>query len=146
MLVCCLLVKERRWTGPCAHPPRILVLCFVRCLAHGTASSAIGHRGLRALRRAPARPRRGSRWGCGRFWPITLGKVCPLCLYLNRDLQLNSLSRWVLFVPDFLKSSVWPFVHFKSVCPSSPLSYLGVFPQQSLQWLWLGSQWWRVTL
>lgn len=76
--------------------------------APGTVSSATGPPGPPALRPAPVRPSRGSRWGFAPSWRIMLEKVSPLLpmarsskcvlysLILNRDgsIELFYVRYW----------------------------------------------------
>lgn len=89
-------LQEWRWTEICVPPPRLQSLCPVRCLAQGTACSATGRHGLLALRPAPARTSRGSKWGPAPFWPTTLGKVSLHLPPASCTIVYGNVCRWGL--------------------------------------------------
>lgn len=71
--------QKRKSTGTSARCPRLRSPSPARCLARGTACSAIGRAGPPAPRPAPARPSRASRRGRAPSWPTTPGKVSLTC-------------------------------------------------------------------
>lgn len=206
---CHRFLQERRWTEIFAPPPWLQSLCHARCLAQGTACSVTGRHGLRALRRAPARTSRGSRWGPAPFWPTTPGKVSLHLPSVSPAAVYGNECRWGLDISLVMAFQVVLCCHSLNVCISHlsacafvlisnsllicPGDYFGwsvsspdthffiffydhfpglklfvclplflwclrtfpcvlsgcvcacVFSSQSRQWLWRGSQWWRVT-